>query len=83
MTVNLKLLCYDMADKMSSVQPVTLHEGATIEEAIDEYFNGAGKAYKHVPLKESVFMRNSMAARLDTVLMDGDNVLIIRNMIGG
>lgn len=60
-----------------------LDEGITIREMLADIHTVNGYKFEHSLIDGSMFVVNKEVMSLDTVLKDGDDVMIIRTLGGG
>lgn len=80
MTVKVRFICRELVGDIANGE-YEIPEESTVGEAM-EIFRPMGKFVENYP-NFMLFMVNGKAATLQTELKDGDNLMVLRRIIGG
>ncbi|MDR0469058.1 MAG: MoaD/ThiS family protein [Peptococcaceae bacterium] len=82
MRVTFRFMCVDLPTYTGG-QKTEITDGATVEQAMVEYSRLYSLEDSLTELPQTMFLIDKKPARLDTVLRDGDDLLVMRILHGG
>ena len=82
MRISIRLLCADLLVP-SGVQELDVTDSATVAQALTSYLKLHPVEDPLNKLYESMFLVGSRPAKLDTVLQDHDELMVLRILHGG
>ena len=82
MRIRIRFACADLPD-VSGIREADVADGATVAQAMTEYAKLHHMEDTLDKLPESMFLIGKKPAQLDSVLREGDEVMVMRILHGG